>query len=139
MHRAATLGYCFGLCFARDSLRAAEAARLVWVRNDRIAPLRALVLPAPEPGGRAVLAVSFGESDEDLQRWLAIALAHHVLGHRSVTAYLYGEHGPLFAKLAERDDAIEFAESFLNATREYKPADSEVPVLLGEPTAPNSR
>jgi hypothetical protein len=112
MQRAAILGDALGLYFGRDPLRAADAAGLVYMRSAGLSTLRAVFLPALVPDGRAVIAISASASRRDILQWVAVALGHHFLGHRSFDAYLYGADGPLFDDGASAHDAFVFTQCF---------------------------
>lgn len=112
MQRAAIVGDALGLYFGRDPLRAADAAGLVYMRSMGLATLRAVFLPALVPDGRAVIAIAASASRGDMLQWIAVALGHHFLGHRSFDAYLYGTDGPLFDDGASAHDAFVFTLCF---------------------------
>lgn len=94
--------------FHGRAVDAADALGIVILRRaaDR---LRA----AYTPGKPAVLVVA---PTQPLERHSAIALAHHLLRHRSQAIYLYDERGPLYDAPREWFEAQFFAREFMAHT-----------------------
>lgn len=100
-------------------VRAADELRL-YLRRAELDPAdRAIFLPPTRQAPRPALLLSPKVAGWQRERYIALAVAHHVLRHRALEAYHYGPDGPLFDALEDATEAEQFADVFLRTAAAY--------------------
>lgn len=115
MHEVELVTDALGDRFARSPLRAADALGLI-VRNRPLGRLRGAHLPPFASGARAVVLLAPRATNEARDYLLAAALGHHLLRHRTRSAYLYTHAATIGMPPPERDEADRFARYYLRGS-----------------------
>jgi hypothetical protein len=115
MHEVELVADALGTRFQRSPLRAVDALGLL-VRHRPLGRLRGAYLPPFAPEARAVVLLAPGAAHEANEYLLAVALGHHLLRHRALSAYLYTRAGALGIPEQERAEADRFARFYLRGS-----------------------
>lgn len=101
-------------------VRAADELRL-FLRRAELAPAdRAIYLPPTPAAPRPALLLARAVGGWQRERFLALALGHHLLRHRTLESYRYGPDGPLFDLTDEAAEAECFADVFLQTAAAFR-------------------
>ena len=94
-------------------VRAADEARFVVRRRHLATGTVGIYVPPPRYAGRPVLLLAASTAGRDREAMFALAVGHHYLGHRAMTAYEYGREGARYLDPLAEEEARAFAIAFL--------------------------
>jgi len=100
-------------------IRAADELRFFLRRADLDPADRAIYLPPAPHVARPGLLLARLVSGWQRERFVTLAVGHHVLRHRDLEHYTYGPDGPLFDSPLEAAEADHFAGVFIQHCRGY--------------------
>lgn len=111
-------------------IRAADELRMAIVRDELDPRDRAIYLPPSLGAARPTILIAKAVIGWERERFVTLALAHHLLRHRRLSTYAWGESGPRFTSPIEAREADYFAECFSLALQgRVQPAAARLAVL----------